>query len=363
MLTWQTAPLLVSSDVRMDVSTTSFEIPMVIGLHLSSACDFEPGSSTNQPHDVELHMERQPKTMPKAPHLTNFHKQARLELARKNMATQWKKMQCLARIRILEPENTNTLGPSELRIRRVLSIGYRFAVAIFVTTHLFDFLFSSIWMHGYIWSLNLPIDLDMSDKSAGAIVYHQLEQLKQRLFSSLHEGFYCFFITFVVGVTLAVRALDSLPRPTTLQQRSVAETVVLDETMAKTHLRVIMLHEFKLRRSVSEATQNIKMAWGEDSANERTVRKWYQKFRVGDVDLEDKDRSGRPAKCDDGRLKERVEADSRGTVREMGRELQVVLGINKKKSDHSMFFGYALLGPGLAVYNPKVLVHFTLCRT
>lgn len=93
--------------------------------------------------------------------------------------------------------------------------------------------------------------------------------------------------------------------------------------MEKTHLRVIMLHEFKLRRSVSEATQNIKMAWGEDSANERTVRRWYQKFRVGDVDLEDKDRSGRPAKCDDGRLKERVEADSRGTVREMGRELQV----------------------------------------
>ncbi|VDO97552.1 unnamed protein product, partial [Heligmosomoides polygyrus] len=97
---------------------------------------------------------------------------------------------------------------------------------------------------------------------------------------------------------------------------------VLDETMEKTHLRVIMLHEFKLCRSVSEATQNIKMAWGEDSANERTVRRWYQNSRVGDVDLEDKDRSGRPAKCDDGRLKERVEADSRGTVREMGRELQ-----------------------------------------
>ncbi|VDP05823.1 unnamed protein product [Heligmosomoides polygyrus] len=101
------------------------------------------------------------------------------------------------------------------------------------------------------------------------------------------------------------------------------EGKVLNETMKKTHLRVIMLHEFKLRHSVSEATQNIKMAWGEDSANERAVRRWYQKFRVGDVDLEDKDRSRRPAKCDDGRLKERVEADSRGTVREMGRELQV----------------------------------------
>ncbi|VDP37440.1 unnamed protein product [Heligmosomoides polygyrus] len=80
----------------MDVSTTSFEILMVIGLHLcrSSACDFKPGSSTNQPHGVELHMERQPssQTMQKAPHLTNFHKQARLEFARENMTTQWEKV-------------------------------------------------------------------------------------------------------------------------------------------------------------------------------------------------------------------------------------------------------------------------------
>ncbi|VDO88187.1 unnamed protein product [Heligmosomoides polygyrus] len=86
-----------------------------------------------------------------------------------------------------------------------------------------------------------------------------------------------------------------------------------------------MLHEFKLRRSVSEATQNIKMAWGEDSANERTVRRWYQKFRVGDVDLEDKDRSGRPAKCDDGRLKERVEADSRGNCVRWGENFRSVV--------------------------------------
>ncbi|KAK5986585.1 hypothetical protein GCK32_009457 [Trichostrongylus colubriformis] len=175
-------------------------------------------------------------------------------------------MQRLARIRILEPEDESTLSISERRIRRLLSIGYRLVVAIFVTAHLFDFLFSSVWMHGYIWSLNLPIDLDMSDKSAGAIVYHQLEQvgpierlvlmtakvlaiglvmmccgfasgkpqtvwklfrmsicigllggllrpmqLKQRLFSSLHEGFYCFFITFCIGAILSVRPLERLP--------------------------------------------------------------------------------------------------------------------------------------------------------
>ncbi|VDM71202.1 unnamed protein product, partial [Strongylus vulgaris] len=86
-------------------------------------------------------------------------------------------MQRLARIRILEPEDPSTVSAFERKIRRLLSFAYRLSVSIFVTVHLFDFLFSSVWMHGYIWSLNLPIDLDMSDKSAGAIVYHQLEQV------------------------------------------------------------------------------------------------------------------------------------------------------------------------------------------
>ncbi|VDM55828.1 unnamed protein product [Angiostrongylus costaricensis] len=157
-------------------------------------------------------------------------------------------MQCLARIRILEPEDLSSLSVSERRIRRMLSVAYRLALAVFVSAHLFDFLFSSIWMHGYIWSLNLPIDMDMSDKSAGAIVYHQLEQvcklrftgfssaesqsvwrmlllsfcigvlgslirtlqMKQRFFSSLHEGFYCYLITFLVGLILTVRPLERL---------------------------------------------------------------------------------------------------------------------------------------------------------
>uniref|UniRef100_A0A0K0D953 Ion_trans domain-containing protein n=1 Tax=Angiostrongylus cantonensis TaxID=6313 RepID=A0A0K0D953_ANGCA len=159
-------------------------------------------------------------------------------------------MQFLARIRILEPEDVSSLSVSERLIRRMLSVAYRLAFAVFVSAHLFDFLFSSIWMHGYIWSLNLPIDMDMSDKSAGAIVYHQLEQvwvlfvtkytvttgdkydikngsilgahcetvtsrkfqMKQRFFSSLHEGFYCYLITFLVGLILTVRPLERLPK-------------------------------------------------------------------------------------------------------------------------------------------------------
>ncbi|CAJ0608511.1 unnamed protein product [Cylicocyclus nassatus] len=188
-------------------------------------------------------------------------------------------MQRLARVRILEPEDPSTISPFEQRIRKILAFAYRISVSIFATIHLFDFLFSSVWMHGYIWSLNLPIDLDMSDKSAGAIVYHQLEQvgnrerlclmaakvlaittllifsgfasgkpqnvwklfqlstcvgvlagfvralqLKQRLFSSLHEGFYCYLITFVVGLILTLKPLERLPTSkSSPQQKMTAE--------------------------------------------------------------------------------------------------------------------------------------------
>ncbi|KHJ92671.1 hypothetical protein OESDEN_07437 [Oesophagostomum dentatum] len=56
-------------------------------------------------------------------------------------------------------------------------------------------------------------------------------QLKQRLFSSLHEGFYCYFITFVVGLILTLRPLDRLPnaKPTPEKEASTEE---LNEQMS-----------------------------------------------------------------------------------------------------------------------------------
>ncbi|CAD6192474.1 unnamed protein product [Caenorhabditis auriculariae] len=176
---------------------------------------------------------------------------------------------------LLEPEDEATLTVAEQRLRRQLSLLFRFAVAVFCCWHLFDFLFSSIWMHGYIWSLNLPIDLDMSDKSAGAIVYHQLHQvgpvervvhailcvlgvafvllcvgfgksegqttwkllrvsivvgfvtgllrpvqMKQRFFSCLHEGFYCYFMFFVIGLILTFRFGEKFPKKEALTEEA-----------------------------------------------------------------------------------------------------------------------------------------------
>ncbi|EYB82081.1 hypothetical protein Y032_0367g34 [Ancylostoma ceylanicum] len=48
-----------------------------------------------------------------------------------------------------------------------------------------------------------------------------------------------------------------------------------------------MLYEFKLSHSAAEAARNIALAFGTDSASERTVGCCFAKFSSGDFDLED----------------------------------------------------------------------------
>ena len=64
--------------------------------------------------------------------------------------------------------------------------------------------------------------------------------------------------------------------------------------MDKLNFRAILLYEFKLGHKGSEATRNINKAPGKNVVNERTVQRWFKKFRSGDISLEDKDRRGRP---------------------------------------------------------------------
>ncbi|GMT15562.1 hypothetical protein PFISCL1PPCAC_6859 [Pristionchus fissidentatus] len=168
---------------------------------------------------------------------------------------------------VLPEENEEELSGFERGVRTTIDRVYRFVLASFFAYHTFQFMFSPIWMHGYVWSLNLPIDLDMADKSAGLIVDHQLKQvcylerrvhallltislmimlwrcgfascsqrvttllslgfvssiivafvratqMKQRLFSALHEACYMFVMIFVVGLCLCIRLpSDSIHR-------------------------------------------------------------------------------------------------------------------------------------------------------
>ncbi|CAD5230393.1 unnamed protein product [Bursaphelenchus okinawaensis] len=131
----------------------------------------------------------------------------------------------------MESEEVNE---SEQKLRKWLVFGYRYAWAVFLSWQMFDFLFSPIWMHGYLWSLNLPIDNDFSDKSAGYIIDHQLRRVgrKERLFDSFLVVSFTILILKLIGyaernftvwellrISMILGAFASLARCTQTKQR------------------------------------------------------------------------------------------------------------------------------------------------
>ncbi|CAI4222253.1 unnamed protein product [Auanema sp. JU1783] len=184
---------------------------------------------------------------------------------------------------LLEPEDQTTVNVQEKRIRYYLQLVFRFICSTFLVWILFDFLFSSIWIHGYIWSLNLPLDHDLTDVAAGLVVELQENivgkierslnalsttmavsilliccgfasntnrtimdlvkisgnvglitglgrtmQMKNRLFSCLHEGFYCYFITFAVGLMMTLQTNKLITSETTLSATEQDEEIKRD---------------------------------------------------------------------------------------------------------------------------------------
>ncbi|GBP86640.1 Mariner Mos1 transposase [Eumeta japonica] len=74
------------------------------------------------------------------------------------------------------------------------------------------------------------------------------------------------------------------------------------------------------RRSHLNAAHRLLVeAYNEAALNERTRREWFQKLKIGDFDVEDKDRSGRPKIYEDAELEE----DSSQAQKELALTLEV----------------------------------------
>lgn len=99
----------------------------------------------------------------------------------------------------------------------------------------------------------------------------------------------------------------------------------LKSKMSKYDFRQIYFYEFKLGRSAAQTARNINEVWGQGAINECTVQRWFQKFRSGDFDLEDKEGRGRHFALDHDQLRSIVEQDPTRTTR----EIAVELGVNQ----------------------------------
>ena len=84
----------------------------------------------------------------------------------------------------------------------------------------------------------------------------------------------------------------------------------------KCHLREILIYFFKLKKYAAEAHLLLVETCGEAALSERSCREWFQKFKNGEFDIEDKERSGRPKVYEDAELEALFYQDSCQTQKE-----------------------------------------------
>ena len=84
----------------------------------------------------------------------------------------------------------------------------------------------------------------------------------------------------------------------------------------KRHLRELLISFFHLKKSAAEAHRFLVETYSEAALSERSCRKWFQKFKNGKFETEDKESSGRPKVCEDAKLEALLDKDSCRTQEE-----------------------------------------------
>lgn len=88
-------------------------------------------------------------------------------------------------------------------------------------------------------------------------------------------------------------------------------------------MRELLIYFFNLKKSAAESHRLLVEAYNEDALSERTCREWFQKFKKGDFDVNDKGRSGRPKIYEDADLEKLLDEDSSQTQKELALSLEV----------------------------------------
>ena len=74
--------------------------------------------------------------------------------------------------------------------------------------------------------------------------------------------------------------------------------------------RELLIYFFNLKKSAAKAHRLLVEAYGEAALNERSCREQFQKFKNGEFDVEDKERSRRPKVYEDAEFEALLNEDS-----------------------------------------------------
>ena len=89
------------------------------------------------------------------------------------------------------------------------------------------------------------------------------------------------------------------------------------------HIRHIMLYHFKKSHTAAEAFRDLNELFDEGTIGERQVRRWFERFKSGDISLEDEEGRGRPSNFDDQALLQPMEEDQSLTTRMLAEQFDV----------------------------------------
>lgn len=97
----------------------------------------------------------------------------------------------------------------------------------------------------------------------------------------------------------------------------------LEGLRKKQHLREVLLYFFFLKKSAAEAHRLLAEAYGDHALSHTQCYEWFQRFKNGDFDIQDKERPGQPKKFKDAELMALLDEDPYRTQGELAKALHV----------------------------------------
>mgnify|MGYP003623552136 FL=1 len=91
--------------------------------------------------------------------------------------------------------------------------------------------------------------------------------------------------------------------------------------LSKEDVRVLLRHYFKKGLNASATAREICAVEGEGTINERDARRWFRRFRSGDMSLQNRPRTGRPLTTNTEALVNAVELNPQASTRVLATEV------------------------------------------
>ena len=104
----------------------------------------------------------------------------------------------------------------------------------------------------------------------------------------------------------------------------------------KHHLREVLIFCFKWKKTAAKAHRMLVEVYGDSASSDKTCREWFRRFKSGDFDVEDKERSGRPRAFEGEELQALVDEDLCQTQKQLAEALNCAQSVHHFRSFESL---------------------------